>query len=105
MAYISGTSLFLMYFSLALFRNRMQSQEVLAKSHYQKNRKTETVYFDFLCARCLRAFSRILTKVGIGVALKPRGLRCFVNLKMLLILNKNVVWCIKFLAGIAMLCM
>ena len=26
-------------------------------------------------------------------------------LKMLLILNKSVVWCIKFLAGIAMLCM
>ena len=48
----------------------MQFQEVLAKSHYEKNRKIETAYFDSLRARFSEPISRILTQVGIGVALK-----------------------------------
>ena len=50
--------------------------------------------------------SAILTQVGIGVALKSHHTlsSLFRTLKMMLILNKSVVWYVKFLAGIAMLC-
>ena len=51
--------------------------------------------------------SRILTQVGIEVALKPHhtlsSLCC--KPKDAINWNKSMVWCIKFLAGIAMLCM
>ena len=50
--------------------------------------------------------SRILTQVGIEVALKPHHTlsSLFRKPKDAIILNKSVVWCIKFLARIAMLC-
>ena len=51
--------------------------------------------------------SQILTQVGIGVAVNPHDplSLLFRNPKDATILNKNVIWYIKFLAGIAMLCM
>ena len=49
----------------------MQFQKVLTKLQYQKNRKTETVYFDSHVQGVSEHISRILTQVGIGVALKP----------------------------------
>ena len=51
--------------------------------------------------------SRILTQVDIGMPLKPHHTLSplFRKPKDAIILNKSVVWCVKFLAGIAMLCM
>ena len=47
---------------------------------------------------------RILTQGGIGVALKPHHTlsSLFLKPKDVVDLNKNMVGCIKFLAGIAM---
>ena len=48
----------------------MQFQEVIEKSHYQKNKKTTTIDFNFLCARYFQTTSQILTEVGIRVTSK-----------------------------------
>ena len=51
--------------------------------------------------------SRLLTQVGIGVALERHHTLSLVFRKPrdVIYFDKNVVWCIKFLAGIAMLYM
>ena len=56
-----------------LKNNGFPSNKCSFKIYLQNHsiRKTKTVYFDSLRARCLQPISRILTQVGIGVALKP----------------------------------